>query len=225
MSLDKRHKIFFIAAAAFFLLITARMALLASSYGEKFRKEAAALSVYRGELAAARGRIFDVNGELIVWSERCYDLVFTGGKSNRSEYKKLCEALKKHFPDITLPDTVRQKKVVLKTDLNASELEIADKLSSDFAALQTVLRWKRHVKKYPQQIGTVKSVNGQEVGVSGLEKKFDQHLSGTPSEFTVILDRHGKWVPSTFKITRLGQDGKDLYLTESLENINYENAQ
>lgn len=210
--MDNRRKVFFIAAAAIFLLFIFRMALLAGSYGEAFRNEANILARHRGKLSAIRGRIYDENGKLIVWSERCYDLVFIGGKCNRTEYNKLCEKIKIHFPGVKVPDALFRRKTVLKYNLTAEELEAADILSSDFDALDVQLRWERRVAARHEQIGEVKQINGQECGISGWEKEFEPLLRGIPGEFEVMLDRHGKWVDNTFRIIIPAQAGQDLYL-------------
>lgn len=223
--MDKRHKIFFIAAAAIFLLFVFRMALLAGSGGTAYRNEANELARYRGKLSAIRGRIFDENGKLIVWSERCYDLVFIGGRCNRAEYNQLCQALKKHFPEVKIPDALFRKKAVLKYNLTAEELEAADILSCDFAALDVELRWERRVTAWHDQIGEVKQIDGQECGISGWEKEFESHLRGTPGEFEVMLDRHGKWVDNTFRLITPAQSGQDLYLQTVKENSGNETAQ
>jgi cell division protein FtsI/penicillin-binding protein 2 len=61
-----------------------------------------------------------------------------------------------------------------------------------------------------------------EHGISGWEKEFDHILRGTPGTFTVMLDRRGRWINSTFRIVTPPSGGKDIYLSELLPEKDHE---
>ncbi len=213
--MDRRHKLFFIAVLLLLLIIILRMALLAGNYGGKYRRDAQKISQKTGKLAAIRGRIYDQKDQLLVWSERCYDLVLQPGavddeirkKIQLDLHKKMNLPLEKYSFENNYP-------LVLKYNLTAAELCAADELSRKYRHLSVELRWERRIADSSFDCGEVRQINGMEVGISGLEKKFDKLLRGTPGEFTVMLDRHGNWMNSTFQITVPPRRGEDIFLEE-----------
>ena len=44
--------------------------------------------------------------------------------------------------------------------------------------------------------------------------EYDHLLRGTPGKFTVMLDRHGKWINQTFRIITPPAAGQDIYLSD-----------
>ena len=208
--MDKRHKIFFIIALAGLFLIIGRMLFLAGAGGERYRQEVIKTSEQTGELPAIRGRIYDRNGRLLAWSERCYDLIFKVDRYNASQHHAMIGDLKSSFKDIFLPENFHTRNTVLKRNLTAAEVEAADRLSLTYRALDVDLRWERRINAHHAQVGQVRQINGVETGISGWEKEYDSQLRGTPGTFSVMLDRHGNWVESTFRITRDAVDGQDV---------------
>ncbi len=209
--MNKRHKIFFIAAAAAMLIMLLRMAFLASAYGNTYRQEASAMATLKGELAARRGSIYDEKGQLIAWSERCYDLVYDPQRTVGNRFAKVQLLLKTHLPTarpLTTPGVER----MLKTNLTAAELEIADELNESYPELDIVLRWERRIAANRTDLGEVRQIDSAEIGISGLEKEYNSYLQGTPGKFEVMLDRHGRWLNTTFRIITPPKNGNDLYL-------------
>ena len=122
--MNKRHKIFFIAAAAAMFIMLLRMAFLASAYGNTYRQEASAMATLKGELAARRGSIYDEKGQLIAWSERCYDLVYDPQRTVGNRFAKVQLLLKTHLPTVR-PLTTPGVERMLKTNLTAVKTENA----------------------------------------------------------------------------------------------------
>ena len=111
--------------------------------------------------------------------------------------------------------------LILKTNLTAAELEKADQLCENHPEFHISLRWERRIAAtWEDIIGEVRQIDGVEVGISGLEKKYDSLLRGTPGQFTVMLDRHGHWINSTFRIVKAAENGEDLLLTAAEESDN-----
>lgn len=217
--LGKRIKIFITFSTIIFLLIIARMLLLAGSGGQAWRQEAAAISVKTGELTAIRGRIYAGNGELLAWSERCYDLYWHTPAEDHKRQQAIAGELQKNFEfSGIVPGNERAAyPIAVKYNLTANELEIADSLSESYPELTVELRWERRRAENTVNPGEVRQLNGMEQGISGLELTFDRRLRSTPGKFTVMLDRHGKWINSTFRIIEPPRRGNDVYLSEEPE--------
>ena len=215
--MELRYKIFVIFALSLAAVFTLRMALLAGPAGERYRREAERIAEYQGELGAIRGRIYDVDGEIIAWSERCYDLVYRPGYTKADQAEAMQKALHADFPQAP---SIRNfyRALPLKTNLTAAELEKADRLCEKYPGLHIKLRWERRIDAdHAAMIGEVRQINGVEVGISGLEKKYDDLLRGTPGKFAVMLDRHGHWINSTFRIVKAAENGEDLELSSAEE--------
>ena len=107
---------------------------------------------------------------------------------------------------------------ILKYNLTASELEKADMLAELYSNIDVELRWERRCRYFVPELGEVRQTDGTEVGISGWEKRFNDRLSGKAGTFTVMLDRYGKWLNSTFRITQAAVNGEDIFLSEELSN-------
>lgn len=222
--MSSRHKIFFTVSILLFAVLLGRMLFLAGTHGENFRRKAVKISCKSGKLSAIRGRIFDKNDNLLVWSERCYDLVIKEIPQDAERITRLSEALDKtmqikfdwdKLQDAALP-------AVIKFNLTANELAAADELAEQFEEFDTALRWERRCPKPPPELGEVRQIDGMEHGISGWEKEFDHLLRGIPGTFTVMLDRNGRWINSTFRIVTPPSGGKDIYLSELLPEKDHE---
>lgn len=213
--MSKRLKIFIFFCLMVLFLIVGRMVFLASSSGEKWRSEAVTVSVKEGLLSAIRGRIFAANGDLLVWSERRYDLYWLEPAADEKRQQKILRILEKNFAFSAAGlNSSTVYPIAVKYDLTANELEKADGLSNIYPELAIELRWERRNSDNAFDPGIVRQINNMEYGFSGVEKTFDAILRGTPGKYTVMLDRHGRWMNSTFRIVTPPQSGKDVYLSE-----------
>lgn len=214
-----RHKIFFYLALLLVSLLLLRLFYLAGPPGDSLRNEAENIAVYEGVIPAIRGRIFDKSGQLLAWSERCYDLTFHARKANLSDTTKLLAAIRQ-IPDCS--STTAQQLThdrVIKYNLTGSELIEADKLCRIHPALTVDLRWERHHSdaEATDILGEVRQINGMEIGISGIELEFEDDLHGTAGKFIVMLDRHGRWLDQTFQIIQNPCNGDDIVLTDGSE--------
>ncbi len=187
--------------------------MLAGSSGKDYRFESGRISEKTGELSAIRGRIFDAKENLLVWSERCYDLTVDTRNMTDQRYRLIRSLYRNIFAGENMPELVPECFQIIKYNLTADELARADELSSRCSEFDVELRWERFHKEFNKEIGEVRQISGMESGVSGLEKEYDHILRGTPGKFTVMLDRHGKWINQTFRIITPPAQGKDIYLS------------
>ena len=207
-----RQNVFAIFALVIFLLIILRMLFLAGSGGKVYRAEALAMASKNGELSAIRGRIYASNGRLSVWSERSYDLLFKSSALTPERRALLNNILQNTLDIDDLPRLLPAHPAVIKYNLTARELIAADQLSMQYPEFAVELRWERLSDHAISTQGEVRQINGMEYGISGLEKEYESRLRGTPGRFTVMLDRHGRWINSTFRIISPPVPGEDIFL-------------
>jgi len=80
----------------------------------------------------------------------------------------------------------------------------------------------RHYCSAPEVVlalGQVTLIDGAEVGVSGAEKTHDALLRGRPSSYRVMVDKHGEWIPETWRKTDELRPGFDVHLPASYPSV------
>ena len=112
--MNKRHTIFLSAAAAILLLLTVRMAMLAGSSGKDYRFESGRISEKTGEISAIRGRIFDEKENLLVWSERSYDLTVDTRNMTDQRYRLIRSLYRNIFAGENMPELVPECFQIIK---------------------------------------------------------------------------------------------------------------
>ena len=167
---------------------------------------------YRTEYAV-RGHIFDRNGKLIVYNEQSYDLLVTPRMARGCDTIAICKVL-----EITREDFIRRMKKASQAPNSPRKESIFEKQLSPkvYAALQEKLyRFKgfdlqaRTVRKYPrpvaaQLLGYVGEVSkdkaakdpyykeGDYIGITGLERGYEEELRGKKGTQIVMVDVHNK---------------------------------
>ena len=113
--------------------------------------------------------------------------------------------------------------VVLKKNLTAQEIREFSIAFRGFPEVRLEGRFERDVYNHPaihELIGkTAANDRKAMVGISGLEQKHDLILSGKSGRLTVMLDRNGSWIYETLRITRQPENGRDLKLEQSLQEL------
>lgn len=166
-------------------------------------------------IPAQRGRILDREGVCLVWSERSYDLVSTcpdGDALSDGEMRMLATAV----------SGVTAESGVLRRGLSPEELLALEAPIKTGVRARIVPRDERIVVDSPvvrKLVGELSRKDGDIHGVSGWEFEYDAELSGTPGEFTVMLDRRRNWIASSLKIVKLPVAGRDVRLSLELEKI------
>lgn len=207
-----RRQFFGGLAAAALLIIGGRHAYLAGPGGAALRAEAARVACFEGELSAIRGRILTPEGKVAAWSERCYDLIWVKTSAGPRRTAEVRAALvRRFFSDA--PDRVPAPGAPVKYELTMRELEAADLLTQEYPELDIRLRWERRRGEGGPDVGSVRQRDGMEQGVSGAELRYDAVLRGTPGRYTVMLDRKGRWIDSTFRIVTPPRAGDDVTLS------------
>ena len=175
------------------------------------------------DLPAPRGKILDRDGKILAQDVFCCDLVLESLPENRQARKRLLHWLDRHFP-IFRPDTEKPiYPAVLKTDLTAEEIELYSRQMQDCPEIRIAGRFERKLDPDPEIraiIGqTARNDHRERVGISGLEQQHDLILSGKPGRIVVMLDRNGRWVSDTLRVTLQPKGGRDLKLEQSCSEL------
>ncbi|MGZ3919850.1 MAG: penicillin-binding protein 2 [Bacteroidia bacterium] len=191
-----------------------------------------------------RGYIFDRKGKLLVQNEPSYDLMIIPKETKGCDTIALCEVLQ-----ITKTEYLRRFKKACQAPNSPRKESIFEKQMSapTYAALQEKLYrfkgffvQKRTVRKYPRPIaahllGYVGEVTkekaakdlyyreGDYIGVTGIEKSYEEALRGKKGVQMAITDVHNKTVGRYMngKYDTLAIPGKPLYCSIDMDLQEY----
>ena len=193
------------------VIILLRMVWLAGDFSNWRRIETEATASRTGVLPALRGTIFDGSGRKLAWSEKYYDLHFTG-----RVFPEEIDTLKTLLPLRTIPENIPDGFVI--AELAPQEMLALDRAVKKIPALQITSRVERiriDDVKARELLGNLDSETGKPL--SGWEKEFDSELSGTNGTFRVLLDRKGSWIDGTWEIKETPEKGRDVRVKWCLE--------
>lgn len=191
-----------------------------------------------------RGFIFDRNGKLLVYNDPSYDLVVIPRETKGCDTASLCEVLQ-----ITKQEYLKRMKRACQAPNSPRKQSVFEKQMSakTYAALQEkIYRFKgffvekRTVRKYPRPIaahlmGYVGEVSkekaekdkyyreGDYIGISGIEKSYEEALRGKKGVQLVITNVHNKTIGryAGGKYDTLAVPGQPLYCTIDMDLQEY----
>lgn len=161
-----------------------------------------------GVLLAPRGRILDAKGAVLAWSERYFDLeLLPGGVLTAEERNELQKLLG--------PDR-----------LSDGEILCPNLTAAEFTALSSLIREKNKKMRISSRIvrmcvsradlrrilGECAWINGELVGISGIELRYDARLRGSRGQFEVLLDRYRNWIDRSWRLVKNPRPGEDIWL-------------
>ena len=181
-----------------------------------------------------RGFIYDRNGKLLVFNEPSYDLVVIPRETKGCDTTSLCEVLQ-----ISKQEYLKRMKKACQAPNSPRKQSIFEKQMSakTYAALQEkqyrfkgFFIQKRTVRKYPKPIaahllGYVGEINknqvekqsyykdGDYIGITGMEKSYEDELRGKKGTQIAITDVHNKIIGKYMNgiYDTLAIQGKPLY--------------
>ena len=178
----------------------------------------------RRSLPGKRGRILDREGKVLVWSEIYFDLRYNAdGENELSEDEQ--QTLIALFGKV---DLQAGPGAVLRRHLTPAELLALEPLLRRGAPLKVTVRHERMLcnsEAVRRLAGTVEVRHGTQCGVSGWELEHELTLRGVPGEYSVLLDRFGKYMPKSFHLISKPQEGEDVKLGKTLEELEKEQPQ
>jgi cell division protein FtsI/penicillin-binding protein 2 len=185
-------------------------------YLEAMQREA----VFAGFVPAARGRIFDRDSRLLAWSDRVFAVHWRVPRELAPAFALL--ALLDGEPWLTarlprpLPASALGARLELARDLPVERAVRLETLADQVPGLEISAGFRRHVAPDPglrDYIGRVgRGADGTEVGLSGVEREYDDILRGLPGTFHVMLDKDGRWLPETWQKVSDLRPGLDVQL-------------
>jgi len=165
-------------------------------------------------IATTRGMITDRNGEPLAVSSPV-ESVWVNPKEVMADGKRVPELAKAlDIPLQTLTRKLAQKKdkqfMYLRRHMNPDDAKaVVDLGIHGVYSSREFRRFYPHREVMAQLIGTT---NLDEHGVEGVEKVFDDWLTGTPGKQKIIRDRRGRIVEN-IDLIRPAENGKDLVLS------------
>lgn len=186
----------------------------------------------------ARGRIYDRNGKLLVDNEAVYDLMVVPREVRKLDTNLFCARL-----GITREEFIERMMKARKYSSYAPSIFEKQISKEDFAAIQEKLysfkgfyEQRRTLRKYPRSVaahamGYIGEVNnrileenpyykvGDYIGMSGLEKTYEEVLRGKKGIKIKIVDVHNREQGSFQEgiYDTLEVSGADLYCTIDIE--------
>ncbi len=177
-------------------------------------------AVFEGVVPAARGRILDRDQRLLAWSDRVFAVHWHLPRSAAEAGTLL--ALLDTEPWLTaalphpLPATSLGQRLELARDLPVERAIRLETLTDQVPGLEISAGFRRHLAPEPgwrEYLGRVAhGIDGSEVGLSGIEREFDDILRGQPGTFRVMLDKDGRWLPETWQKVGELRPGLDVQL-------------
>jgi cell division protein FtsI/penicillin-binding protein 2 len=168
-----------------------------------------------------RSKILDKNGVVLAWSEKYYDLYYNNLTDSPKRIEIIYGRIINIFPYAKKPSPNEIHSILLRA-IQPNQILALEKSIYLYQELQITPRVERKVVDYPNvqaNVGKVKFVKGQLVGISGLEKLYNKILSGTPGKYKIMLDRNKNWIKNSGKSIKLAMPGKDIQLDFTLEEI------
>ena len=239
----KFHWIFLLIGASFFILVIYRLCFLALSTkidGINIQEFASSRNSTTRILTAERGRIYDVNGNVLAENVSSYTLIAYLDPKRTNDIKNPKHVVDKEFTarelskvlDIKYEDILKRlnKEGVYQTEFGSkakglSELEkdrIKDLNLPGIGFIETKKRYYPYGDFMSYTIGyavekVVEDDNGNKVtklvGEMGIEKYYDDILSGKDGYTFYQRDRNGYKIPGTSEITVKAINGSDIYLS------------
>ncbi len=236
----------------FFVVFSARLFYLQVYKGEEYRNFSERNILRALELPAPRGRVFDRNGEKILYNKPSFNIrIFPREITDVEELaEKLAEIINapeeellkklrkianlKSFYPVTIAKDISREELLLveknKEELEGMFLEVGHKRFYPHGEAAAVLLGYTGIAN-AQEVRTYGRIKtGNELGKMGIEKVFDSELRGTNSLEYVMINAHGKVISDSVAAllpTRKSREmvqGEDIHLTidAQLQKVAYD---
>ncbi|MCY4379109.1 MAG: penicillin-binding protein 2 [Candidatus Dadabacteria bacterium] len=236
----------------FFVVFSARLFYLQIYKGEEYRNFSERNILRALELPAPRGRVFDRNGEKILYNKPSFNIrIFPREITEVEELaEKLAEIINapeeellkklrkianlKSFYPVTIAKDISREELLLveksKEELEGMFLEVGHKRFYPHGEAAAVLLGYTGIAN-AQEVRTYGRIKaGNELGKMGVEKVFDSELRGTNGLEYVMVNAHGKVISDSVaallpaRKSREMVQGEDIHLTidAQLQKVAYD---
>ena len=236
----------------FFVVFSARLFYLQIYKGEEYRNFSERNILRALELPAPRGRVFDRNGEKILYNKPSFNIrIFPREITEVEELaEKLAEIINapeeellkklrkianlKSFYPVTIAKDISREELLLveksKEELEGMFLEVGHKRFYPHGEAAAVLLGYTGIAN-AQEVRTYGRIKaGNELGKMGVEKVFDSELRGTNGLEYAMVNAHGKVISDSVaallpaRKSREMVQGEDIHLTidAQLQKVAYD---
>ena len=208
MIIRRRIRFVGVCFALWLLIVGVRAWYIASFRRQEFIAAGERAARRTFAIPARRGRIFDAAGLRLVWHERYYDLVSTrtpGMRLDEWELNELRRSVARIDPDSG----------ALCRNLAADEVMALEGVIRSGIRARIVIRDERVTVDSP-------AVRRR---ADAWEAENARMLAGQDGSVTVMLDRFGRWIPTTVRIVAQPRPGSDLHLKKTLAELEAENVE
>ncbi len=174
-----------------------------------------------GTIPALRGRLLDRNGKLIARSVRKFSLYYkvnTGRDTAAEDIRKVQRLIKSN--QSMSGDFSANSIVLVKSNLTAAELVVLEPIMKENPQFYVKSNFKREklIERMDIQriIGRTSVQKENEVGVSGLERQYNDRLVGKDGKYRVMIDKNNEWILETWEEVQPPVPGFDVYLAISI---------
>ena len=168
-----------------------------------------------GRIPAMRGRILDKSGTPLAWSIRYFSLYYTV-PDQRTRIEEDMGAL---GTIVTVPPGLDHmspgRSILLKEELSPGEIlklraylkvnrrfRIGSSFRREYAFIHSDVR---------RMIGRIRLIDNKEVGISGLERRYNSRLIGKDGKYRVMVDAENNWITATWEEIQPPVPGFDVY--------------
>ncbi|MBV9082760.1 MAG: penicillin-binding protein 2, partial [Acidobacteriaceae bacterium] len=187
-------------------------------------------------ILAARGKILDRDGRVIVDNKASYSLLLNRDQINWDHLPAIAEAMGLDYDDLAskIRHMGSQPQIIIKDQLTRDEIAFVEshRDPSAYPEMDLIRSWRR---QYPQGgfaahvVGYVGEISESEldspafmeyhqgdiIGKDGLERQYDEVLRGVDGQERVLVDNMGR--ERQMETTKDAVPGKDLHTTLDLD--------
>jgi len=237
LSSDRILFLFFALFAVFLVIAFIRILIFQTVESSALKSAAQAQRLRQTETPAARGTIYDREGEILATSVQTYDIIadptliprphqsavliasVIGGDvgeieaSLKKQGRKRYSIVAKKVDASSVDELERKIDAIELPDGSDSDYERELKYKEGLQSLSYDLIYKRTYPCNETASQVVGFVNAENVGSAGMELQYDDILKGTPGVSFSEVDSKGNPIPSGTQKTIDAQPGKDIFLT------------
>jgi cell division protein FtsI/penicillin-binding protein 2 len=211
----KRTATIFSAMVLLLLVVTIRIAVMASTPPGNGRWRMFVIP-------SLRGRILDSDGRSLAWSTHQFSVTYRRPESDVEAWQDLRELQDVcGWKAVAMAETLKRATgsvVVLQKDIDPNVILEFQRSLYNHPRLKLVHGFKRHHwdsldDRLAIWMGQTRQFGWREVGISGLEKKLNRDLlSGKDGKILVLIDDDGDWIPGTERRIQEPRPGFDRYV-------------
>jgi penicillin-binding protein 2 len=229
--------VFQYAAVAIFLFLITGFWTLQVQNPQIYNEQAERNRIKALPIPAPRGRILDRDGRVIVDNHSSYSLILTRENLKMEHLRPIAEGLNLDYNDLLARLNRYQSRpkydpIIIKEELNPAELTFVEAHRDFFPELELIHAQRRlypqngfaaHVIGYTGEISEqeldspefAKHNPGDVIGKFGIERQYNDLLTGVDGERQVVVDNRGR----THQVlgTKEAVPGKDIQLTLDLD--------